>query len=51
MISRIDGIWDIGSIISVSPLREVEALKVLTRLLKRGFIAVGDPVPARTSPR
>jgi hypothetical protein len=46
LISRIDGNWSIGSIIAVSPLREVEALRVLARLEKRGFISISDPAPA-----
>ncbi len=45
LITRIDGTWDIRSILSVSPLREAEALKVLSRLQKRGFITIKDPVP------
>lgn len=43
MISRIDGVWDIRSIISVSPLREADALHVLQRLERRGFIALKEP--------
>jgi len=48
LISRIDGVWNLGSIVSISPLREVDALKVLSRLKKRGIIRIKDaPVPAR----
>jgi hypothetical protein len=46
LISRINGNWDIRSIISVSPMREAEALHVLNRLQKRGFIAFKEPVHA-----
>lgn len=42
MISRIDGVWDVQSIIAVSPLREVDALHVLLRLEKRGFICLKE---------
>lgn len=40
LISRIDGVWDIRSIVAVSPLREVEALHVIARLMKRGLITL-----------
>ena len=40
LISRIDGVWDIRSIVAVSPLREVEALHVIGRLMKRGLISL-----------
>lgn len=45
LVSRIDGAWDLRSIVSVSPLREVDALRVLRRLQRRGFIAIQAPVP------
>lgn len=44
MISRIDGTWDIRSIIAVSPLREVDAIRVLVRLRERGLISLGVPM-------
>ena len=40
MISRIDGTWDVRSIVAVSPLREVDAIRVLLRLRDRGLVAV-----------
>jgi hypothetical protein len=40
LISRIDGVWDIRSIVAVSPLREVDALHVIGRLMKRGLISL-----------
>ena len=38
ILSRIDGLWDIASIIKISPLRESEALLIFQRLLKAGII-------------
>ena len=40
LISRIDGVWDIRSIVAVSPLREVDALHVIGRLMRRGLISL-----------
>lgn len=40
LISRIDGVWDIRSIVAVSPLREVDALHVIGRLMRRGLISM-----------
>ncbi len=39
LLSRINGSWDIESIIDVSPLAEVGALRLVCRLLQRGIIA------------
>ncbi len=38
MISRIDGVWDVDSIVKVSPLPEVEALYFFKKLKDRGII-------------
>jgi len=38
--SRINGTWDIKSIVMLSPLRELEILQVLDRLLKMELIAL-----------
>jgi len=40
LLSRIDGEWDVRSIVSIAPLREVEALRLLARLRERGFISL-----------
>lgn len=39
MLSRINGTWDIGSLIKISPIREADALMIFYRLLKDGIIA------------
>ena len=38
LISRINGSWDLKSIIDISPLGEVEALRIMKRLKDRRFI-------------
>lgn len=38
LLSRIDGTWDVRSILSVTPLKEVDALRLLKKLLDRGLI-------------
>ena len=42
ILSRIDGSWDIRSIIQIAPIREVEALRVLKRMLDQGVIELRD---------
>jgi uncharacterized protein DUF4388 len=38
LMSRVNGTWDLRSIISISPLREVDALRALKKLRERGII-------------
>lgn len=38
VLSRIDGTWDIGSIIKISPLREIDGLLIFRQLLSKGVI-------------
>jgi tetratricopeptide (TPR) repeat protein len=38
--SRINGTWDVKSIVMLSPLREIEILQVLEKLLKRELVAL-----------
>ena len=38
--SRINGTWDVKSIVMLSPLRELEILQVIDKLLKMGLIAL-----------
>jgi hypothetical protein len=38
LVSRVNGAWDLRSIMSISPLREVDALRALKRLRERGVI-------------
>jgi hypothetical protein len=43
LLSRIDGVWDVKSIIQVSPIREVDAVRTLKRMREKGFIELRDP--------
>ncbi len=43
MLSRIDGTWDIKSIIQIAPMRESDALRTLKRLRENGLIELKDP--------
>jgi len=43
LVSRVNGSWDLKSIVSISPLREVDALRVLKKLKERGIISLRDP--------
>jgi hypothetical protein len=43
LLSRIDGSWDIKSIIQLAPLREVDALRTLKRMRELGMIDLHDP--------
>ena len=40
MLSRINGQWDIGSLIKISPIREPDAMRIFYRLWKDGVIAL-----------
>ena len=42
LVSRVNGSWDLKSIVSISPLREVDALRVLKRLKERGIISMRE---------
>lgn len=43
LLSRIDGVWDLKSIIALAPLREVEALRTLKRMREMGMVELRDP--------
>jgi uncharacterized protein DUF4388 len=38
LVTRVNGAWDLRSIISISPLREVDALRAFKKLRERGII-------------
>ena len=40
LLSRINGSWDIQSILSICPFREADSLRMMRSLLSRGIIAV-----------
>ena len=43
LLSRIDGSWDVKSIIQIAPLREIEAIRTLKRMREIGMIDLRDP--------
>jgi len=44
LVSRINGTWDVQSIVSICPFREADSLKMMRNLLARGIIEL-DPKP------
>ena len=42
ILSRLDGIWDVRSIVSITPIKEVEALRLLKGLMDRGIIGLKE---------
>ena len=42
LVTRVNGTWDLRSIMSISPLREVDALRALKKLRERGIIDLVD---------
>jgi hypothetical protein len=42
LLSRVDGTWDVKSIIQITPLREVDVLRTLKRMREKGFIELKD---------
>lgn len=40
LLSRIDGTWDVRSILSVTPMKELDALRLLKKFLDRNIIKV-----------
>lgn len=45
LLSRMDGSWDVRSILQIAPIREVEALRALKRLRERGLIELREVGP------
>jgi hypothetical protein len=43
ILSRVDGSWDVRSIVSLCPFSETEALMHLKRLLDRGLVSLAAP--------
>jgi hypothetical protein len=43
LLSRIDGSWDLKSIVQIAPLREADALRTLKRMREKGMIELKDP--------
>jgi len=43
LLSRIDGTWTVKAIVQISPIREVDALRVLKRMRDAGFVDLREP--------
>ncbi len=43
LLSRIDGTWNLKSIVKIAPIREIEALLILKRMREQGLIVLKDP--------
>ncbi len=43
LLSRIDGTWNVRSIVQIAPLREVDALRTLKRMREKGILSLRDP--------
>jgi hypothetical protein len=43
LLSRVDGSWDLKSIVQVAPLREADALRTLKKMREKGMIELKDP--------
>ncbi len=48
LLSRINGTWDVKSIIQIAPLREVEVLLTLKRMRENGVIELREPERRRS---
>jgi Domain of unknown function (DUF4388) len=42
VLSRINGSWDVQSILSICPFREADCLRMITKLMDRGIIGFGQ---------
>jgi hypothetical protein len=43
VVSRLNGSWTVKDIVTIAPMQEVEALRVLKQLRERGIIEVAEP--------
>ena len=43
MVSRVNGEWDVRSILKLCPMAEEDALMIFARLLERGVIELRKP--------
>jgi len=49
LVSRVNGSWDLASIISISPLREVDALRAFKKLREAGIVDLVDAQAKKTA--
>ena len=43
LLARINGVWDIDSLVKISPLKEVDTLAILKRLVDRNLVSMAHP--------
>lgn len=43
LLSRLDGLWCVRDIVEIAPMREIETIRVLRRLVRRGVIRLPHP--------
>jgi len=42
VLSRINGSWDVQSILSICPFREADCLRMIRKLIERGIIGLAN---------
>jgi hypothetical protein len=50
LLQLIDGQWDVRSLVWIVPLRKVETVRALMRLIERGLVTMAAPAEADVSP-
>jgi len=40
LLSRLDGHWSVSDVVEIAPMREVETVRVLRRLVRRGLVRI-----------
>ena len=43
VLQLIDGRWDVRSLVWIAPLRKIETVRALTRLVERGVVEIAEP--------
>ena len=46
LLSRLDGTWSVRDVVDIAPMREVETVRVLRRLIRRGLVRAPVQQPA-----
>ena len=50
LATRVNGVWSIRDIVSISPFTEDECLAIFAKLLKRGILKIAKPLPGGSQP-
>jgi hypothetical protein len=51
LATRVNGVWSIKDIVSISPFTEEECLAIFSKLLKRGILKASQPLQGDTRPQ